>query len=780
MALEDDIFQSAAARSKQLTGTRGLGALGFQPLQQQQPLLPMNMQRLAAQAQEDQPSTDAEALAIGKSIFGTNLPELSEDQIASMATDNPEDVDEGALDLYGSNPELAKILGATTKLAESGKATESLYKELMGKELTPEDAKKKVNAFFNLSEEDETPVWADVAVTVGLDLLSSDKELLPALGEAGKKGFAVAKERGKEKKARSNLLNQLAFGVYREDEKQRQNLLTQLSKFRYDTAEKQQKFALDIAKYLQEESKLDLNTSKAVSSAITNTINTVPNDLRGKAISVISKNASALGKLSPENVPNGVYSLLKEAGLDLETVDTAKNIVGADFTITDADTFNQYKAQFPKAFEGVTFEQGKEYKVKGFSDKGKEGALTSVLSVHSPIGTPNQLSQYQTRRSELKAAIANLPEGSPDRVALEQQLTEVQGGIEKLTTRDPKQSYLFDENGQLRAITGDLSGYVASEAQRIANEVDNSANNFVRAAAIGDSIMATIAAQPPGEEAGVMGVIGSMSNTINGLRGQLNAAVGFAGDAHGQETVDRYVGRDDLSHLYDSNERTISGQSAGSVFKRFDELTKDRQELRSAIYDYAFALAGSRETGKLTDKDVANAMITLGGGDIADGKWFASPVALVTGVNKALDLAANGLAPRWNSTMQKSIDAAVQSGDMTEDEALAMYRFDPVKLVKRRSMDPTLYERLQFDGGKVQYQNLDRYRGTPSGGDITLPAGLSPTAQSAVTRIRELNTILQGSDAEARAAATQEFETIYGALSPEDQAAVSAALTGSQ
>ena len=158
--------------------------------------------------------------------------------------------------------------------------------------------------------------------------------------------------------------------------------------------------------------------------------------------------------------------------------------------------------------------------------------------------------------------------------------------------------------------------------------------------------MRTLAEQPPGEEAGVGGIIGSMANTINGLRGQLNAAVGFASDTHGQETVDRYVGRDDFSHLYDSNERTINGQSAGSIFKRFDELTEDRQQLRSAIYDYAFALAGSRETGKLTDKDVANAMITLGGGDIAEGKWFASPLALRTGVNKALDLAANGLAPR--------------------------------------------------------------------------------------------------------------------------------------
>ena len=38
--------------------------------------------------------------------------------------------------------------------------------------------------------------------------------------------------------------------------------------------------------------------------------------------------------------------------------------------------------------------------------------------------------------------------------------------------------------------------------------------------------------------------------------------------------------------------------------------------------DYAYALAGSRETGKLTDKDVAAALRTLGGEDLSENAFF--------------------------------------------------------------------------------------------------------------------------------------------------------------
>lgn len=671
------------------------------------------------------PDDEKMAKQMGSDVFGNmDVSNLSDQSIQSMATDNPEDVADEAKDIYNANTEVAQILGAIAKLGDSSEATTKLYNEVYAKEVTPEESRKKVNEFFKVDESKETPVWADVSLSIGLSLLRGEGAkagdesalggFLKDLGVAGERGLKVAKERRKEKKARDAMLDKLAFGVYREDEKSRQNLLTQLNKSRIESAEKARELGLKMAKFYQDERKMDETASKNVATAITQTLNTIPNDLRGQAINVISRNAPNFGKQGAANVPNEVYAALKDAGLDLTEVDNAKNIVSAEFKIDDIETFNAYKERFPGVFGSKEFVPGKVYTVKGFSDKGKDGELTSVLSVFTPVGTPSQLGKLQAERSDLANEVFGMPEG-PEKEQAKQRLVQYDGAIEKATTRDAKDSYLFDPDGQLRAITSDVDGFIASEAARVSADIERSANNFVRAATIGDRILTALANQPAGAEGGVVGVLGSLSNTINGARGQLNAAIGLANEKHGGDVTEKYTNRNDFAHLYGSKEKTINGQTAGSIFKKFDDLTKDRQELRSAIYDYAFALAGSRETGKLTDKDVANAMITLGGGDVAEGKWFASTDALITGVSSALDLAAAGLAPRWNSTMQKSIDEAVKSGDMSEDEALELYRFDPVRLVKRRAIDPELYKRIQFESGRVRYQNLNRYRGDGAG-----------------------------------------------------------------
>lgn len=671
------------------------------------------------------PDDEKMAKQMGSDVFGNiDVNNLSDQSIQSMATDNPEDVADEAKDIYNANTEVAQILGAIAKLGDSSEATTKLYNDVYNKKVTPEESRKKVNSFFGVDESDETPVWADVSLSIGLSLLRGEGAktggesalggFLKDLGVAGERGLKVAKERKKEKKARDAMLDKLAFGVYREDEKSRQNLLTQLNKSRIESTEKARELGIKMAKFYQDERKMNVTESKNVATAITQTLNTIPADLRGQAINIFSKNAHKFGKQGAANVPTEFYAALKDEGLDLTEVDNAKNIVSTEFKVDTEEQFNSLKAQFPEAFGDRKFVPGKVYTVKGFSDKGEGGELTGVLSVFSPIGTPSQLGKLQAERSDLANEIAGMPEG-PEKELKKQELAQYDGAIEKVTTRDAKETLLFDPDGQLRAITPDVDGFIASEAARISADIERSANNFVRAASIGDRILTSLASQPVGAEGGVVGILGSLSNTINGARGQLNAAIGLASDKHGEELANQYTNRNDFAHLYGSDERTINGQKAGDIFKRFDELTKDRQELRSAIYDYAFALAGSRETGKLTDKDVANAMITLGGGDVAEGKWFASTDALITGVSSALDLAAAGLAPRWNSTMQKSIDAAVKSGEMDEDEALDLYRFDPVRLVKRRAIDPELYKRLQFEGGKVRYQDLNRYRGDGAG-----------------------------------------------------------------
>ena len=671
---------------------------------------------------ETTPEDEQAAAQIASGELGLDFTGLTDKNIQSMATDDESQVDPEAKATYAGNPNIAKIMGAMAKLADTTTATNELYDSLLTQKPTPEKAREQVNKFFGIDKSKETPVWADVALSIGLSLLrgegkktESDSPLggfLKDIGVAGERGLAVGKARGKEIRARKNMLDKLAFGVFREDEKNRKNLLTQLSKFKVESAEKARAYGLDLAKLIQAERKMDDAESGRIATAITSTINTIPSNVRGKAVSTITAGMGSIGRDGAANVPVEIYAMLKDNGVDLSTVEDAKNIVPTEFSIDNAVDFERYKEQFPTAFEGKTFEEGKQYKIKGFADKSQEGALTGILSVFTPVGTPIKLTTLQNQRTELKKAL--LTAQGEDKTRLSNQLAEVEAAIKKEIDIPSGETMLFNEDGQLVAITSDAEGFSKAQADRIAADLDRSASNFVRAAAIGDKILTGLASQPPGAEAGPLGVLANFANTVNGFRGQLRAIMNVGPDGH-NDVADRYLGRDDFSHLYASAEKASNGQTAGSIFKRFDELTKDRQQLRSAIYDYAFALAGTRETGKLTDKDVANAMITLGGGDVAEGKWFASADALNAGVREALDLAANSLAPRWNNAMQKSIDAALKKEGAVESEVLAQYKFNPVRLAKRLALDDTLFNRITFENGRVGYQALDAYRGGGAG-----------------------------------------------------------------
>jgi len=713
------------ASLKRITPPTGIAQTVFSPPN----ILPSN--RIPTNISTD----ETEAKKVGQQVFEGIQPDIALDEVTdsgiiSMATDNPEDVDPSLKSFYEGDQGLAQLLGAVSKLGESSEATDKLYTELLKDKVTPEESRKKVNEFFKLDESKETPVWADVALSMGLSLLRNEGggDFLQDLGVAGERGLAVAKESRKDKKARSDMLDKLAFGVFREDEKSRQTLLTQLSKTKTENLEKNRSFGLEIAKYIQDSQKISNTEAKNTADAITNTLKLLPDDVKGRAIAVISKQSHNFGKSGIENIPNEIFSTLKDSGIDLNTVSNASNIVSTEFNIDNKTDFDRFAEKFPEQFKNKVFEEGKIYTVKGYSDKGKDGELTHVLSVYAPLGTPSNITRLINEKNQLETELIGAKTPG-ERTEIENNLNIVKQAIEKSTKVDEGQTILFNSDGTVAGITNNLDGWNQQEAARRATEIDNGVNNFVRAASIGDQILQTIASQPIDAEAGVLGIIGNVSNTINGARGQLNAAVSFIGNIHGDEVVDRYANRNDFTHLYGSQERAMNGETSGSIFKRFDELTKDRQELRSAIYDYAFALAGTRETGKLTDKDVANAMITLGGGDVAEGKWFASKDALVTGVSAALNLAANGLAPKWNSTMQKSISSAVRSGDMTQAEAEAEYKFDPIKLVRGRALDNTLFQRIIFEKGKVGYQSIEAYRGD-GGGAIDNSGGNNAQLQS--------------------------------------------------
>ena len=253
---------------------------------------------------------------------------------------------------------------------------------------------------------------------------------------------------------------------------------------------------------------------------------------------------------------------------------------------------------------------------------------------------------------------------------------------------------------------------------------------------------------PAGQEAGPLGVIAQLSNTIGGIEGQAAVISGIYG--RHSNIAGSFQNRTNLSHLYGSDEMTDSGVRAGTVFEKFDKLTEDRQDIRSLVYDYAFALAGSRETGKLTEADVAKAMITLGGGDIAEGKWFANSNALIRGVNNAINLSANSLGPLINLNAQTAIQLAVDDG--TDPEVAAKkYKFNPIRLVRNIGLDDTLYTRMIFDRGQVSYQPLDKYREDFITRTTSIPLSvvqtLSPAAQQALPVLQTFDmTTQQGQD----------------------------------
>ena len=742
MAIDPRLFTPAAAKNQMLGELSGRmtpfdirSQFGQRPTQRtlltpEEPL-------------ETTPQDDAQAAQIGTDIFGRTLEGISPEKIATMATDDPGKVDPAVQDIYSQGGEASKILGALTKMQEQESSTADLIQQLIGEETTPEDARAEINKFFDVKP-DEKPAWADVALSVGLSLLRGESgtgDFLKDLGIAGQRGVAVSQAAKKERRARSDMFDKLAFGIWREDSKNRKNLIVQAQQFNLDNKKYQRSLLNDMTNYLTETTKMDQTASKDYASTMVDTINGLPKELKGEAARIIGSNTRQLSGLPLEDLPSSIYALLEREGLDVSAAgtDLGKNIIATEFNITDAETFADLKNKYPDKFAGFeTFNPNSTYKVEGFANK-VDGGLTSILSVSSTPNKPDtQLGQLQLQRIELRSALAVLDENDPNYAGTKQMLDETNQAIEKAITTSTGQNFFFDENGSLQAITSDGQGIAPQIAYQKQAKLDLAVTNFVRAAGIGDKILQVFARQPVGEEAGPIGVLASLGNTIGGFRGQLNVIKSDWAEIN-PDIVAKYTGRNDFSHLYGSDEMTDYGVTAGSIFKKFDQLTLDRQDIRSLVYDYAFALAGSREDGKLTDRDIANAMVTMGGGDIAEGKWFANPDALIRGVNNALDLAANNLGPLYNQNMQKSIELAISEGT-AEADAEAQYRFDPKRLFRRLAGETGLHERVIYENGILNYQPLDAYRSTYIQQQTAIPSttiqNLSPAAQQALTTLQ--------------------------------------------
>jgi len=680
------------------------------------------------------------AKEVGDKILGRpTLDNADPDKLMTLATDNPSEVDASLKPLYDENPDIAKTMGAIVKLQNDTSSTQLLQK-LLEKKGTPNEAKAEVKKFFDIKQDDEVPVWADVALSIGLDLLdpsNSTGSLLGDLAVSGKKGLVVGKARAKEKRAKSDMMNKLAFGIYREDEKQRKTLGIQLAKTIGDQKKDAIKLEIDMAKLIQNQQKISQTESKNISSSITSTLGLLNKEQQNVALPIVARGlkSGAFNGVKVEDVPSQIFGLLKSKGLKLENITDSKNIVESSFTISTAEEFNRYKDLFPTQFENQEFQDGKFYTIEGFSDKSKVGetgsGLVSILGIKRSIGDQptDAIQRYFIQRADLRKGIRDLvgKENTQEYKNLVEQEKEIDGAITNLTERKIPMSYVFADGQMVAAGEGAAGAYAASEAIEKANALGKQGNALASAFGLADGLMRSLSSgDTPGDNVGVLARLGKYTG---GVKGQLTALYNTYGD-NASDNQSSYTSGSITSAMSGSTERAVSesgfGNSkytVGQVFKSLEKMAKGNTELQSQLMSFAYALAGSRETGKLTDKDVAAALITFGGGDIAEGKWFANADVLVTGINQALTTATNDYAVRYNDVHQRSgnIKYLRETENLTDDDIENRTNFDVTSFLKKNSgirtdlVNRVIYDPSGSNGQIIRMQSLDKYRGNGAG-----------------------------------------------------------------
>ena len=357
--------------------------------------------------------------------------------------------------------------------------------------------------------------------------------------------------------------------------------------------------------------------------------------------------------------------------------------------------------------------------------------------------------------------------GDPGRPleVINREITQVTDRIKKLTEQTKGNFVYMGPDGSFYSGEAGPGGLDEIKSKSIINEIEKSQVGFVRASYIGDAILQNLAKERGDSSVGAFQALG---NLIEGAKLQIGN-FGFNMSAEQQAK-------------YDGNniDALISGNSGktSNIFKRFKEAAKGNQNLMSAIMDYAFALASSRETGKLTDKDVAAALQTIGGGNIADGDWFVNKDKVINGVSNAINLSSNDLGVRMNQFYSKTRKMEEKNGNTDLDQ----FRYDPIKLIKRLSPDNTLYERMyvgktDFALNGLSYMKFNKYQ-KAMGNDVNIDpkpevgggetSTLSPDLLGVKNTISGLTQLLNNSNKSVADAAKEQINKILLGLSSED------------
>ena len=753
------------------------------------------------------PQDDEQAKAIGASVFDGD-PEffgLSEENIASMATDDIDNVDDPAKKVWSERGLIAQTQGALTRLqTASDTANLALFNELMKPSPSPEKSKEAVNKFFGLDPAQETPVWADVAVSIGLSLLRGegkkqvgDSDLtgfLKDVGVAGERGLKVAREGRAAKAKRKLTLNSLAFNAYREDIKNRSALIKQYQSAADTAAKNLSDSTFKVIKALNDEARFNDTELNNIADAMQQTVKLYPEESRASLMTLIEQNPSLIKNKNAAEVTLAIWGLADNANITQASGD-ASSITTREFEISDAATFNALKAKFPELpiFKSFPeFKEGMSFKVNGVADKTATGSLIDTLqqpTVSAKNTTPsspvaklqNDIGNAIKRRSAFKAdsneyraitaeieqlqtALQNALQGAtPDIVKTQNALRDAEAELaaisagtytgsktkevvereiqqlkDKLASSGPQVSQvILGADGTFESYTGPVKAIDAVRDSAKMTKLSESQAAFTRAAKIGDSILYILA--DPNAQQG-QGAFAQLGSALKAVSDQFNNFAGMGAPEYAA-LQERYTGGlaaldNILAGPTGRGDRTgyaanITDAEVSKVWEAFRAAAVKDQDVASAVLDYAFALASSRETGKLTDKDVAAALKTLGGDNIEG--LFTNRDKLIAGVSNAINLAQFDLGSKMNAVYKVSVKAAKEANSKlpeaerrTDAEIEAEYRFDPIKIIA--ADDPELAKRMLYGQTRtaplgLSYQSVGKYREQFYGGPSTAGQG---------------------------------------------------------
>ena len=632
--------------------------------------------------------------------------------ISSLATDNKESVDSDLSGLYDGSGDIGKIMGALNKLTSTdNQGLKQIYEDRLKDKPSAEKSVKEVNKFFGVDPKEETPAWADAALAIGASLLKTPKPgetPLQQFGTALAAGGVAAKAKKKEKKARDFAIKQLAFSQFKEDKKSNDALAVKYQTFLKEINKNKKESIKTLLDYTYKNKNLEVKQQNDIGDAITASLNVFPEKLRSEAIKIVfdPKNKEFLaGMTNAAQVPSTIYSLLKSKKFDFTVPDDGKNLVARTTKVTDENTYNAYKQKFPTVFT-EEYNPSKTYTISGFVDKTATGAFINNIQQpsvsFSNTTTPSQIGKLEGEINTFRKEIisGNLTIDEID--AKNAQIKVRKDAINKFA-QDTGSVLFVDKNGNFTYATGTKDQIAGGlDAQKNKDQIkkyEDTKNHFLRVVALGDIILAKTA-DP--EFSKSIGFFDRLAEFSQGVRTQFKAFT----DDYDQETYSRYVTDNSIANIIaNPNGKTAEDNKfIKRIFTNFEKATRGNQAVQTAVMEIAYAIAGTRETGKLTDKDVALSLETIGGRGFAEKDFFANPLRLQEGIRQAVKSANINFGLKAQTYYRAS--QAYEKKQGNDDYELLTY--DPLALIKSNldSLYPGISDRMRLNtkpGGGLEY-----------------------------------------------------------------------------